>query len=165
MSYKKVPQVRQKQLEKAPKINVWWFVPWLMSRHITRSMGWVGDSGSWVFGVDVVIGFLRVPGCPRGNRGWNPGEPWGFRLGRLGNLGRLGKIGEPPPLGPPLNNPKMLILLMKEILYCRWLKSGVHQLRLVIEITLFTGFLTGGAGFQPSTVISNIPFLKIRFHA
>ena len=30
------------------------------------------------------LGF-KVGGLRRG-RGWNPGEPWGFRLGRLGNL-------------------------------------------------------------------------------
>ena len=32
--------------------------------------------------LDIFLGFSRVPGCPRG--GDVPGEPWGFRLGRLG---------------------------------------------------------------------------------
>ena len=31
-----------------------------------------------------IIEFLRIPGCPRG--GGVPGEPSGFRPGRLGNL-------------------------------------------------------------------------------
>ena len=49
---------------------------------------------------DHPLGFLRVPGCSRGGvTGSHPKdsvwEDWGT----------LGKIMEPPPLGPPLNNP------------------------------------------------------------
>ena len=37
--------------------------------------------------------------------------------------------------------------------YCWWLKSGVHQLRLAIDPTIYRGLsVPGGAGFQPSTV-------------
>ena len=44
----------------------------------------------------VFIGFLRVPGCPRGG-GIFSGEPWGFRMGRLGNLREHeGRLGESP---------------------------------------------------------------------
>ena len=38
--------------------------------------------------------------------------------------------------------------------YCWWLKSGVHQLRLVVHpITDRVSYIPGGAGFQPSTVL------------
>ena len=55
--------------------------------------------------VQKIVGFLRVPGCSRG--GGVPGEPEGFRLGRLGNLRDL-KIREDSG-----NHPLSLRILLK----------------------------------------------------
>ncbi len=40
-----------------------------------------------------------------------------------------------------------------QLTYCWWLKSGVHQLRLLVFPIIFrVSYIPGGAGFQPSTV-------------
>ena len=45
--------------------------------------------------------------------------------------------------------------------YCWWLKSGVHQVRLVVYPIIYREFyIPGGAGFLPSTVFSVIQFFN-----
>ena len=51
--------------------------------------------------------------------------------------------------------------MTKVCVYCWWLKSGVHQLRLVVSpIIQRVSYIPGGARFQPSTVSLAEPFLK-----